>query len=288
MRRKAPRHRPDPRTALDPSIRLGRILFAAGLLALGVQALFRAVAVPALEPLPHWLWLPVELPLARLSGLLLIGNSLALLCDWNARGAASALGLLLLLWLAALHLPALALQPRDGSAWTGASETLALSGGAWALAGLLDSGRSLRRGWDHVIERGAYAGRLCFGLSLLVFGVLHCIYIDYVASVIPDWIPAPLLWGGLTAVTNIAAGLAIVSGWRARLVATLLASISGVWLLILHIPRVAVRLDDADEWASLFIATALCGCAWLIAGTLPWRTTAFSRQKKSRRDGIAA
>lgn len=251
---------------MNPSIRLGRILLVIGFAGLGIQALIRSAAVPALEPLPSCL--PGQ-ALAWLSGALLVAAGAAVLLDWNARRAASLLATLLLLWVALLHLPKLALHPRDGGEWTGAFETLALCGSAWVLAGLLESRRSLRTGWDRFVERAAPAGRLCFGLSLPAFGVLHFVYIDYVASVIPGWIPEPVFWGYLTGLAHIAAGLAIVSGILARLAATLLGLMFGSWVLILHIPRVAARLHDPNEWSSLLIATALCGGAWLIAGTLP-------------------
>ncbi|MDB5974526.1 MAG: DoxX [Nevskia sp.] len=260
---------------MDYSIRLGRVLYATGMGALGMQALLRSAVVPALEPAPPWL--PHGVPLlvlAWLGGVVLIAAGAALLLGWKARQAAIVLGLLLLLWVVVLHLPALVARPGSGGEWTGACETLALSGSAWVLAGVLGSGQSVRHRADHLLDRAARGGRLGFGLCLPLFGVLHFIYIDYVASVIPGWIPEPVFWGYFTGAAHIAAGLAIVSGIRARLAAMLLGVMFGSWVLILHIPRVALRLEDPNEWSSLLIATALCGGAWLIAGTLPARQPA--------------
>lgn len=260
---------------MDCSIRLGRALYATGMGVLGVQALLRSTFVPALEPVPPWLPHGVLLlVLAWLGGVVLVASGAALLLGWKMRQAAIMLGLLLLLWVVLLHLPALVARPRSGGEWTGACETLALSGSAWVLAGVLGSGQSVRHRADRLLDRAARAGRLGFSLCLPVFGVLHFIYIDYVAGVIPGWIPGPTFWGYFTGAAHIAAGLAIVSGIRARLAAVLLGVMFGSWVLILHIPRVAVRLEDPNEWCSLLIATALCGGAWLIAGTLPAQRTA--------------
>ena len=260
---------------MDNSIRLGRVLFAVGMMALGIQALIRSAFVPALEPAPPWLG--GQPMLAWLGGLVLIAAGAAALLGWQARRAASILGALLLLWILLLHLPRLAMNPRNGGAWTGAFECLALSGSAWVLAGLLETGQAIRSGWDRTVDRAARLGRFCFGLSLPAFGILHFIYIDYVASVIPGWIPGHVFWGYFTGVAHVAAGAAIVSGIRAHLAATLLGLMFGSWVLILHIPRVAERLHDPNEWCSLLIATALCGGAWLIAGSLPLREAAASR-----------
>jgi len=101
---------------MDYSIRLGRVLYATGMGALGIQALLRSAFVPALEPAPPWL--PHGVPLLVLAWLggvvLLIAAGAALLLGWKARQAAMVLGLLLLLWVLLLHLPALVARPGSG------------------------------------------------------------------------------------------------------------------------------------------------------------------------------
>ena len=149
--------------------------------------------------------------------------------------------------------PHLCADPRNGGAWTAAFEIVALGGAAAILA---------------VPSRPAL-GRLCFGLALPVFGLLHFVYRDYVASVIPGWIPAHMFWAYATGVAHIAAGAGIVldvMGRGARLAAILVGAMFGTWVVILHAPRALAALDHRPEWTSLFVALAMCGGAWLLAG----------------------
>jgi len=136
------------------------------------------------------------------------------------------------------------------------------------LCGMIISLPSVRGPGSHRIDRIAAIGRGAFALSLLVFGTLHVIYIDYVAYVIPAWIPWHVFWGYFTGAAAAAVGLAILSRIKARLAATLLGIMYGSWVLILHTPRVWAHPEDHREWASLLVAVTLCGGAWLVAGSL--------------------
>jgi uncharacterized membrane protein YphA (DoxX/SURF4 family) len=236
-----------------------RILFAVGVGAIGCQTLLGGDFVAELQPVPAWM--PARGLLAVVMGMLLVGPAACLVAGRRVRAAAAWLGSVLFLVVALLHLPRLALDPSNGGAWTGAFEVLALGGGAWVMAG-------------PATER---IGRRCFALSLPVFGALHFIYSDYVAFVIPAWIPAHYFWAYVTGAAHIAAGASIASGVRARLAATLLAVMFGSWVLILHVPRVAASLDGREEWTSLFVAMAMCGASWLIAGSLGGRNSAAQR-----------
>ena len=227
---------------------MARIVFALGLAAIGCQDLLRADLVMELQPVPAWV--PGRPFLAVVFGLLLAGAGACIIAGRWVRPAATSLAVLLSLWVLLLLLPRMIADPASGGAWTGAFEVLALASAAWVLAGVPAARR---------------AGCLCFAASLLVFGVLHFIYRDYVAFVIPAWIPAHLFWAYLTGVAHIAAGLAIAARVKARLAAALAAVMFGSWVLILHAPRVAAELHNRNEWTSLFVAMAMCGAAWLIA-----------------------
>jgi uncharacterized membrane protein YphA (DoxX/SURF4 family) len=149
-------------------------------------------------------------------------------------------------------------RPSNGGAWTAAFEATALGGAAWALARRPESAL-------------ATAGRLAFGAALVVFGVQHLVYRDFVAQLVPAWIPARLFWAVFTGGAHLAAGAALLTGVRARPAALWLGAMFGSWVLVVHAPRVLDSPADPKEWASLFVALGMCGGAWLLAGRLPAR-----------------
>jgi uncharacterized membrane protein YphA (DoxX/SURF4 family) len=242
--------------AMGWAVLLGRELLAVGLGALGaLNVAFGGFGAP-LEPAPAWM--PPQL--AYLTGAILIGASLCVLANFRARTAAFVLAGVLLVWLLVFQSIFLFRQPAfNAGQTTPALEVLALFGATLILAGSL--------GADHK-DRLITPGRFLFALTLPAFGALHYLYIDYVASVIPAWIPERTFWGYATGVAHAAAGLSILTGVLARLAAPLLGIMFGSWVLILHIPRVIADSANRNEWTSLFVATALCGGAWLVAGTL--------------------
>jgi uncharacterized membrane protein len=228
---------------MERSSAAGRLLYASALAAIGCQNLVTVGLLREIQPVPasvpwHPLW-------ACLLGVLLVVGGIGIAA--GQRLAAKVLAVGMSIWMVAIWVPTLIAHPSNGGAWTGAFEIGALTSVAWVLAGR------------------AEAGRIAFGLCLPAFGVLHFIYPEYVASVIPSWIPGPVFWTYATAVAHVAAGLAIATGVLGRLAATLLAVMFGSWVVILHAPRVAADFGSRPEWTSLLIATAMCGSALVIA-----------------------
>lgn len=220
-------------------------MFALGLAGIGVQHLVRADFVAALLPVPRWV--PARPVLAVLAGVVVLAACAAIALDRRRRTAARVLLALLGFSAICLHAPILVTHLRSGPAWTAAFEAVALAGAAALLA--LPTTR---------------AGRLGLGASLPVFGVLHFVYRDYCASVVPAWIPWHMFWALATGVAHIAAGLAFLSDRHTRLAATLATVMFGSWAALLHVPRV-IATPHAPEWTSLFICTAMCGGCWLLA-----------------------
>jgi uncharacterized membrane protein len=114
--------------------------------------------------------------------------------------------------------------------------------------------------------------RYALGLSLVVFGVDHLIAVMPIASLVPKWIPGRPFWVAFFGVVFIAAGLSIwlksLEFWAASGLGLMFAS----WVCTLHLPRVLGIYhipgapQNPNEWGSLFIAIALWGGPWVLAG----------------------
>lgn len=227
---------------------LGRIVLATGVAALGIQSLMHADFVSSLQPVPAWL--PAPRILACLIGTFMVVSAAGLLSKSHVRASAIGLGAMSLLWLVVFHVPNLVVHPGSMSAWVLACETLALAGAALVLAGTLP-----------------VAGRILFALSLLLFGLSHFMYHDFVATLVPAWIPGRLFWAWFTGAAHVAAGVSLLTNVMSRLAAVMYGVMLGLFALLVNGPR-AVSLNKPAEWDSFFVAVALAGAAWTIAGCL--------------------
>ncbi|HKV74809.1 MAG TPA: hypothetical protein VJN95_09850 [Gemmatimonadales bacterium] len=229
-----------------------RYLFAAALAGFAVQALGAAtgIGMPPVGP-PFG---PVQPVWAYLEALVLLGGSAAIALNFNLEKIASGLGVLAVLYSLAVYFVNLIHDIHDGGSWTSGAELLCLGGILLVLAGARFEG----------------AGRVLYAAPLLVFAVQHFIYSEYVASLIPKWIPGPWFWTYFIAVAFVAATAAIISGRLRWLAGTLLGIQFLTWVVILHFPRVLHATDGrGNEWTSLFMALAMGAGAWIVAGKRP-------------------
>ena len=246
----------------------GRILFATAIVGFGLLCLVYVDFIHQLQPVD--VLLPASTlaysALAILIGVVLVAAGGAILMDvWTYR-AGLLLAAMFALGIVVLQVPSAFMNPEllRSPWWVRTFEELALAGAAVILAGM--ASRPVR-------ERWVRTGRVLFGVSLPVFGILHFIYAENVASLVPSFYPAPLFLAYLTGAAKVAAGAAIATGVLSRLAATMVAVLYGTYALTLHIPR---QFMDRPEGyrpgaTSMFIAVGFCGAALLVAGSLAKR-----------------
>jgi uncharacterized membrane protein len=99
------------------------------------------------------------------------------------------------------------------------------------------------RGFDRLILLGLpfYAG------PLAAFGTEHFTLTDVIASLVPAWIPWPRFWTYLIGTCFIAAALALVTRFRARLAASMLALTFFCFVVLMDVP--AWVQDPRDRFA---------------------------------------
>jgi len=251
-------------------IKIGRILYGSSILAIGLLQL----CYPGFRPviLPPWS-LPGQIIWVWLTGFLLIGAGLAIILEKQVYTVSLLLGGFFLALFVLGHVPyELFVDPygQHLGVWTNALKELALSGGAFALAGSFPgegSPSQNRHPLIRLLEKFMPLGRVFFSITMISFGIDHFLYTKGVATLVPAWIPGPIFWTYFAAVALIGSGLAIILKIELRRVAFLLATMIFMWVIVLHIPRAVAAPFGAEsnEVISVFEAVNFTGIAILIA-----------------------
>jgi uncharacterized membrane protein YphA (DoxX/SURF4 family) len=113
------------------------------------------------------------------------------------------------------------------------------------------------------------AALICMGVCLLMFGLAHFLYLDFTASMVPAWLPGgQKFWAVLTGAAHLAAGVALLSGIKARLAANLLTVMFASFSVLVHLPLLIANPHSHLNWVMNAINLALTGAAWAIATAL--------------------
>ncbi len=248
----------------------GRWIFAATTIAFGVEYLIFGYYLGGLPPMPPWA--PGGAAGAYLVGILLVGAGLSMGSGFYARWSAIFVGVWFSLSVLFLHLLHANDVVHSGNDRTRALETLALGAAALVLAGMRPASRGVGAEEDASSAKLIAIGRWLFAFTLVIFGVQHFMYAQFIATLVTAWIPGHLFFVYFTGVAMIAAGLAIalkiLGYWGALGMAAMFLS----WVLVLHGPRVMASLHNKDEWSSLFVALGMGGASLIIASAMAKKT----------------
>jgi uncharacterized membrane protein len=251
--------------------RIARIFFAVCIAGLAAQQFsdgqFRPVLIPAYTS--HF---PGETILVYLLSAILLLAAVAIVMEKQGATAARLLGFVFLANLVFCHIPYEGWIDPGGrqsiGAWNNAFKEAALAGSAFVVAGSLAREQSL----DKIANITApqlmtTIGSVLFSIMIVVFGIEHFLYAEFVKTLVPNWIPGALFWTYFAAVALVGSGSAILFQTRSRLAAMLLGIMIFLWTLMLHIPRAAVApvTDNGNELTSVFEALGFSGIAVLIA-----------------------
>ncbi len=114
--------------------------------------------------------------------------------------------------------------------------------------------------------------RLCqlvFGVCVLIWGGAHFVYMNMTAPLVPKWLPPDqVFWGYVTGICFIAAGLAILTGVKARLAATLLTVMIACFGLLANDRILLTGLSSHFNWSESALNLTLTGVAWVVADSL--------------------
>ena len=191
------------------------VLFVIGMVSLGVLSVIYHDFAYSWQPVPASV--PGRGTLAVLSGLLMIGASLALLIRATEAIAIRILFSFLILWQL-LKVPALIAAPGMEAVWLGFGEIAVLLAGGWILFAQfsnLDNSAFFR----HITgERGIRLARILFGVALVPIGLSHIVYVGITVSFcsvmvtlshwlgLPDWLRTDGLRSGCSVFCLTACG----------------------------------------------------------------------------------
>jgi hypothetical protein len=239
----------------------GRAVFAATMIALGAYGLLTGRFAAVWQPFPAG-WAAARQPLVYATALAALGGGAGLLWRRAAAAAAGVLGAALLAWMLAVKVPVVLRAPLTVVTWESWGETAAIAAAAWALFAASAGGRGLGAVGG---PSGLRAARVLYGAALVAFGAAHLAYAKLTASLVPGWLPDPMVWAYGTGATYILAGLAIIADRIARLAAVLVAAQIGLFTLLVWIPVVAGGRAGAGQWSETVISWTLTAAAWVIA-----------------------
>jgi uncharacterized membrane protein YphA (DoxX/SURF4 family) len=150
--------------------------------------------------------------------------------------------------------------------WEATAEQVAITAGgltAWASQAKID---------QRLASRLQHAARIALGLSLVVFGIAHVVYLAYTASLVPKWLPpGQVFWTYATGAAQAAAGLALLSGVLDLLAARLLTAMYVIFGILVHIPLLRAAPANRFEWSENAVNLILVGVAWITADSLAAR-----------------
>ena len=249
---------------------IARAFFCIGIAGIGVLQFYYKGFRPVMVPL--WpSWLPGMLTCAYILSTIFILFSLFILLNRKAKDCALLLGGIFLLFLVVAQIPYMLIvypYPWHLGSWTDPLKVLALSGSAFVVAGSYSSRVTRDNAMMKVLAAIIPYGKVFFGIMLLLFGIDHFLYVQFVSTLVPDWIGNIVFWSDLAGVALIGTGLSIILNIKRRLVCMLAGIMLFIWVIVLHIPRSIGHpeiADKANEMTSVFEAILFSGVAFLIA-----------------------
>lgn len=254
---------------MEKLTKAGNIAFGLAMACVGIHQLFYGKFCVMI--VPDW---PVQSPvytfLAYVGSIALAGAGLAIAFNWHARVVSLLLGGCLLILLVASYIPFEFLHNpyyHHIATWTNAFKELAFAGGAFVTAGAVKTNAPYRSSLLRLLEKLIPAGRWFFSITMITFGCMHFLYLEFVQKLVPAWMPYPQFWTAFTGVCLIGSGLSIVTRIQTRIVGNLLGVMILLWFFMVHIPRaIAIPFEaDGNEVTAAFSALAFCGTAFVIA-----------------------
>lgn len=245
--------------------KVGRVIFALGLFCFGVENFVFGHFVAGRAP--QWPeGVSGEGAWSSVTGALFLFAGLMILQQRKVRLMSIIIGVILLVWAVLRYIPILAANFQWGGELTSAGKALTLFGGAFAAAGYASpqgTSSSAVSGFFNSTTGFVYVGRICFGTFLIICGIEHFLFIQFVATLVPSWMPAPFFWSYFTGVALVAGGVGLLFDRTVQLAALLTGIMIFLWFLMVHLPR-GFSMMNENEWIAVCEAFTFSGIAFML------------------------
>ena len=245
----------------------GRVTYGTGLIAYAVLQIYYKDFRPSIVPV--WpVWMHTIIPVYGTAAILIVAGLLITglipISKTTLKKTLLVAGIFFLLCFVLFHVPYnLFINPYSPvhlAAWVFSLKALAFGGGALILASVLPTKDARNNKWLYL------GGRIFFSTTIILFGVSHFYYTDFVTPMVPRLFGMPVFWTKFAGAALIASGTCIILDIAAKHVAMLQAIMIFIWLIVLHIPRAIDQpsANNGNELASAFDALLFIGVALVI------------------------
>jgi uncharacterized membrane protein len=173
-------------------------------------------------------------------------------------------------WIVVRHIPLLISDSINPAQWNFTCMALATCGGAFIVAGSFKNNSSsypkISKEETLRFKKYILAGKILLGVSLLVLGFQHMLYADFIASMIPAWIPVRVACSWITGIALMMAGISFLINMKVVWSSFALGAMLSSWILVLHIPRIIAQPQNFYEWIYAFQALTIITSAFVLYG----------------------
>ena len=229
---------------------LGRAVLGIALLGFGIEnVLFghyvvaRAAKWPA-DP-------SAQFAIACVTAVVFLASGAAFLTERFVRQAGLVTAVLMLGWMLVLHLPVALAGPAWSGDWTNVLKAATLASGALAVA--VADGRPMTSVLSALRTLTPYVA----GAFFLLCGIQHFMFVTFVKTLVPRFIPGAVFWTYFAGSALVAAGLGFWTPPVRRIAATLTAAMVFSWVFLVHVPLVTTV--GRGEWMGVFEALGISG-----------------------------
>lgn len=250
---------------MDKLIKPGRIIFATGIIGLGILSFISKDFIVGRPP--AWTaGLAVNPVLAYISGAILIIASIAIIITKKSGLAALLIAVLIFLLSILRHIP------HFMNDWPNAYKSMALFGGALIIAASFfreDSNTITGSRFDGSLQKNlAVTGSILLAAFFIACGYAHFKFAQFVKDFIPAYIPFHSFWTYFCGICLFAGGAGLIIPRTRRWAALLSGIMVAGWFILLHIPRFIANTHDVSDRMGLCESFTFIGIFLVLAGML--------------------